>query len=167
LVCSLAPAWKLEEYAPEHRPIPPENSWEKRLMKPQTYVSLLTASWVVFWLKLWENDHPYWWAIPLLVGFFALYSTVALCAYTATGETPKNWLNPPPQSPSGPAWLNLVVVVCWTLLLLKIADTLPPYWSQLCPLIAVSALFVVSKLFPRAKPGTRPEDDCRREGANL
>jgi hypothetical protein len=59
-----------------------------------------------------------------------------------------------------------MLVLFWMVVLNKVAENLPPYWSQLCPLLAIPLLYVASRLHTNRKSEEKPKDLPSQESSN-
>lgn len=126
-------------------------------MKPRLFSFLAIGPWVVFWMNLWDNQLSYWFWISVIVSCAAVQCTVLLLAnYGPAGKSE----NSPDWRPTegSPAWVAWVVTICWVGVLTAIARHLPPYWSQLFPLLVILALYCASRLWTARKSEEKLED---------
>jgi hypothetical protein len=117
------------------------------VMKPRTYSVLALVSWAIFFARLWQDQLSYWFWISFLVGFSAVYYTAQLY----TGHSPE-------EMPKDRSRHEGVAAAFWGGFVLITADYLPPYWSQLFPLITILAVYVASRLWTGHKSEENFED---------
>jgi hypothetical protein len=122
-------------------------------MKPRTYSVLALMSWAIFFARLWENQPSYWYWISVSVGFSALYYTAQLYPNHKSEE-----------KPTDRSRHEGVAAVCWGGFVLITASHLPPYWSQLFPLLTILALYLASRMWIDRKSEEKLENLSSREG---
>ncbi len=122
-------------------------------MKPRLFSFLAIGPWVVFWMNLWDNQLSYWFWISVLVGCAAVQCTALLFAnHGSSGKCENRYFE------GSPWWVSWLVAFCWIGVLMPIAHYLPPYWSQLFPLLVILALYCASRLWTGRKSGEKLED---------
>jgi hypothetical protein len=119
-------------------------------MKQQTYSVLVNLSWGIFFINMWGIEPSIWSLISLYIAFSAVYFTVELHATHV----------PEVRSERPVTFRSWVVAVCWGGLLLIFAANLTPYWSQLCPLLGIGALYCASRIWPACKPEDNPHAEA-------
>jgi hypothetical protein len=115
-------------------------------MTQRDYMGLALISWVFFFFHIWPGQPKFWVIVGVLVGCLALGCTIILIANPP-------WKGKPEAGTWVEKWVALPAgMLFWAVLLFVLSESLPQYWSQLCPLFSVGLLYGVSRIWPARKP---------------
>jgi hypothetical protein len=113
-------------------------------MKARTYSVLSLVSWAIFFIQIWGGLPSYWYFICWPISYAALHLTIKL--YTNnTPEQKPGGRSDEPASVREHVWEG-IAPLSWGGFLMILAHNLPPYWSQLSPLLAIFPLYFALKV---------------------